>query len=164
MASAPLSFDPALAAFVCGGVSISLASSRSGAFPNMARGVGCRPVPGEAALAVFVAATPGAALLEDVRRNGRVATVFSEPRSHRTLQFKGSDARIEELEAGDFDRIRRYIEAFVGEVAALGYPSEIVGTLLECDLEDVVALRFTISAGFSQTPGPRAGEPLTPSP
>jgi hypothetical protein len=160
MPQAPHLLDSAHAEFISGGVSISLAACRPGALPNMARGLGCRVSAGLDTLTVFLAATPGAALLDDVRRTGCIAVVFSQPSTHRTVQFKGADARIVPLEAGDGERASRYVEAFVAELSALGYPGEVIRTMLECEPDDVVALAFTISAAFSQTPGPKAGEPL----
>lgn len=160
MPAASPAIDSALARFVTGGVSISLASGRPGALPSMARGTGCRIDPGGSTLSILLAATPGAALLDDVRRSGSVAVVFSQPSTHRTVQLKGSDARIVPLEADDPPRVRAYVDAFVAEVSAMGYPGETLRALLGCEIDDLVAVRFTVSAAYSQTPGPRAGEPL----
>lgn len=160
MRHAPEILDQDHAEFVCGGVSISLAACRAGALPNMARGLGCRLSAEPDMLTVFLAATPGAALIDDVRRTGRIAVVFSQPGTHRTVQLKGADAQIVALEPGDPALVAHYVDRFVAELSALGYPGEIIRTMLECDPEDLVALAFKASAGFSQTPGPKAGEPL----
>jgi len=157
-ACAPI--DAELARLISGGISISLASCGPAGVPNMARGTGCRVGSDGRALTVLLAATPAAALLDDVRRSGRVAVVFSQPSTHFTVQFKGSDARIVPLEADDPARAAEYVDRFVAELAALGYPGEVVRTMLQACPDDIVAIRFTLAAGYSQTPGPKAGEPL----
>ena len=157
-ACAPI--DAELSRLVSGGISISLASCSPGGVPNMARGCGCRVAPDGRALTVLLVATPAAALLDDVRRSGRVAVVFSQPSTHFTVQFKGSDARIVPTEADDPQRAADYVERFAAELAALGYPGDVLRTLLLACPDDIVAIRFTLAAGYSQTPGPQAAAPL----
>src|SRR6476620_5995618 len=62
---------------------------------------------------LLFAETASAALLEDVRRTGTIAVVFSRPADHRTLQLKGKDALIVPVEAGDAELSSRQIEIFV---------------------------------------------------
>jgi hypothetical protein len=164
MAAPAILLDAPLAGFVRGGVSTLLSSCRLGRIPTMARGLGCRVADDRRGVDVFLAATPGAALLDDVRHSGMLAVVFSQPSTHRTVQLKGTDAHVVPVEAGDAADIARYIDAFVAEVESIGYAGAIIRTLLACPMDDVVALRFTIAAAFSQTPGPGAGAPLAARP
>jgi hypothetical protein len=150
------------AAFICGGVGVSAATCRPGALPNMARATGCRVSADRRVVTLLVAATPGAAALDDVRRTGAIAVVFTQPSTHRTLQLKGNDARIVPLERGDLDLVERYVRAFAADVAPFGFSAAYMRALLACPTDDLVAVQFTIAAAFSQTPGPRAGEPLAP--
>lgn len=160
----PPNLDAASAAFICSGLSINAASGRAGAIPNMARAVGCRVAPDYLSVTVFFANTPAAALIDDVRRSGVIAVVFTQPTTHRTLQLKGSDARIVPPEAGDLELTRRYTEAFDTELSPFGHPDRLVHTLLEFDPDDLVGVCFTPSSIFLQTPGPSAGEPLKANP
>ena len=130
----------------------------------MARGSGCRVGDDGLTMTILLAATPAAALLDDVRRSSRIAAVFSQPSTHFTLQFKGTDARIVPAEGGDPDRAWAYVDAFAAELSGLGYPVEVIRCLLQSSADDLVAVRFTVDAGFSQTPGPGAGQPLAPAP
>ena len=152
--------DADQAAFICGAVSICASSSRANGLPDLARATGVRVSEDRATVTVLFASTPGAAVLDDVRRNGRIAVVFTEPGSHRTIQLKGDDACIVSVESGDAALAVRYAEAFASCLVRLGYDKELGLTLLACDPEDLVAVRFSVAAGFSQTPGPNAGEPL----
>jgi hypothetical protein len=152
--------DPEQGEFVCSGVSISAASCRSGGLPNLARATGARLSPDRRTATVLFAATPAAGLLEDVRRSATIAVVFSLPTSHRTLQVKGTDARIVPLEPGDRELAARYVDAFVATLEPLGYPGPVIRRVLASHPDDLVAVCFTPSSGYSQTPGPEAGVPL----
>ena len=160
--SSPALIDAEQAAFICGGVGVSAATCRPGALPNMARATGCRVSADRRVASLIVASTPGAALLDDIRRNGAIAVVFTQPSTHRTLQLKGNDARIVPLEPGDVEVVECYVRAFAADVAPFGFSEAYMRALLACPADDLVAVQFTIAAAFSQTPGPRAGEPLAP--
>jgi hypothetical protein len=151
------------AAFICGGVGVSAATCRAGALPNIARATGCRISSDRRVVTLLFAAMPGAAVLDDVRRTGAIAVVFTQPSTHRTLQLKGNDARIVPLEAGDLGLVEQYARAFAADVAPFGFSEAYMRALLACSPDDLIAVQFTIAAAFSQTPGPRAGEPLLAS-
>lgn len=160
MADTPVILDVEQARFVCSGLSINLASARPGGFPNLARAIGCQLSEDRRTLRVFIAATPAAALLDDVRGNGRIAVTFSQPSSHRTLQLKADNARVLPFEAGERETVASSMAAFVTDVEPLGFSENLVRALLACEIEDVVAVEFNPTAIFSQTPGPNAGERL----
>lgn len=152
------------AAFICGGVGMNAASCRPGGLPSMAKCTGVRVSGDRRTATLLLAATPAAAFLDDVRRTGAIAAVFSEPSTHRTLQLKGNDARIVPTEPGDRALVQRYVDAFVAQVVPYGYPEALIRTFLSCEPDDLVAVRFTIGAAYSQTPGPQAGQPLGSAP
>jgi hypothetical protein len=139
---------------------MSAASCRPGATPNIARATGCRLSDDCRVATLVVAATAGAALLDDVRRTGSIAVVFTQPSTHRTVQLKGSDARIVPLEPGDAGLVERYTLAFAAEVRPFGFSEAFMRALLSHGPDDLVGVQFTICAAFSQTPGPHAGSPL----
>jgi hypothetical protein len=160
-ATASVLLGPDEAAFVCGGVGMSAATCRPGATPNIARATGCRLSADRRVATIIVAATAGAAVLDDVRRTGAIAVVFTQPSTHRTVQLKGSDARIVPLEPGDAALVERYILAFAADVRPFGFAENFMRALLSHAPDDLVGVQFTIGAAFSQTPGPQAGSPLT---
>lgn len=139
---------------------MSAATCRPGALPNIARASGCRVSPDLRVVTILVSATPGEALLNDVRHTGSIAVVFTKPSTHRTLQLKGRDARIVPLEPGDHEIVEDYVRAFAADVAPFGFSEAYMRALVACPPEDLVAVQFTIAAAYSQTPGPRAGELL----
>lgn len=159
----PVILDPATAEFIASGISINAAATRPDAVPSMARAIGCRVAADARIVTLLFAGTPAAALLDDIRRSGALAVVFSQPSTHRTLQLKGDDARIVPVAAADRALCQRYIEIFVDGLTQLGYPGEVLRALLDHDPDDLVAVQFTPASAFSQTPGPGAGEPLPPA-
>lgn len=155
-----VTLDEELVAFMQGGVSLHAASRDAGCVPNLSRAVGCRVSPDRTRVTVFLLASHSAAMLADFRANGAIALVVSLPSSHRTVQLKGLDAAIEPLQDTDHILIARLREAFVKELVSLGYAAPLPQTLLSGARGDVVAVGFTVSGAFIQTPGPAAGSPL----
>ncbi len=149
--------------FIQTGVAISLASSAPGQPPNCTRALGCRLTAG-GQVVLFLPAAQAAGVLADIRQNHRVAAVFALPSSHRTVQLKGEDARVLPFDPADHAIVARHLETFVAELAHLGIPEAIIRTVYGCPGSDLVAVAFTPCAAFSQTPGPRAGQPLGAAP
>lgn len=156
----PALLDSATAEFITSGISINAAGARPGTVPSMARATGCRVAADARSVTLLFASTPAAALLDDIRRSGAIAVVFSQPSTHRTLQLKGDDARIVPPAAGDAALAAAYVKIFTDGLTRLGYPGEVLRAVLTHDPGDLVAVEFTPLAAFSQTPGPGAGEPL----
>jgi len=142
------------------GVSVVAASRDEGLVPSIARVSGCRVSTDRRALTVFIPASQAAELVDDVSTSGRIAVVFSQPSTHRTLQVKADDARVRALRPDEAPIIARYVEAFAREIASLGHTEAQAHALFECRLEDLVAIDFVPNAAFEQTPGPKAGTPL----
>jgi len=148
------------AAFIQTGVSISLASCAPDGLPSMNLGLGCKLVDAGRQVGVFLRRSQSLALLDNIRSSGRIANVFSLPSSNHTLQLKGSDARIVPFSPEDLPIIERHIADFVLEVIPLGMPEAVVRAILAYSPDDLVTVTYSPCAAFSQTPGPKAGEPL----
>lgn len=153
-------FDAEHAAFMQGGVSMSVASCGPSLRPSVTRALGCRIAPDRRSAAVIVSRAQAAALLADLGISGAIAVVFSQPSTHRTVQLKGRDAAVEAAGAAERETAAAYREAFVAELAPLGFEPAMVRAVLAVRPEDLVALRFTPCAAFTQTPGPGAGQSL----
>lgn len=148
------------AAFIQTGVSITLAACAPGCLPSMSRGFACKLINAGLQLGIALPHTQAAEALENIRLTGRVAVAFSQPTTNRTVQLKGVDARVVDFDPADEALIHRHVEDFIPEVVALGTPEEMVRALLSYKLEEIVMVVFTPTAGFDQTPGPKAGERL----
>ncbi|MFN7958714.1 MAG: hypothetical protein U0P46_10405 [Holophagaceae bacterium] len=155
-----LQLDPDHLRFMAGGVSINTGSSGPDGRPSQCRAFGCRVEGAGRRIRIFLSAPHAVDLLRDVRRSGALAVVFSDPPTHRTIQLKGRDARVEPLAPDDPAVVAAYRAAFVACLGPLGFPEPVVRALLDCPDSDLVAVAFTPEAAFNQTPGAQAGAPL----
>lgn len=155
-----LPLDAELADFVTGEVSISVGSRDAALLANLTRGFGCRVAPGRDRIRLFVSRAQSRAVLADLAANSLVTVVFTLPATHRTVQFKGTDAVVQPLAEGDLDCVRRYRDGFVAHLAGLGFAADAIAHLVGCPDDELVAIEFSPRAAFTQTPGPRAGQPL----
>lgn len=158
-ANAPL-IDADHAAFLQGGISISVSSCGLDRMPSAARAMGCRVGDEHRTITIFLSASHGFALLGHVRQRGVLAVVFSEPASHRTVQLKATDAMVRTVSGADVEHVSRYRAGYARELGQLGYNPALILALLACPNDDLAAISFTPSAAFSQTPGPNAGQVL----
>lgn len=143
--------------FLASGVAILVASRDARRVPSVARAKGCRVVRGDPpALRVILSAAQAGELLDDVRGSGMISATFSVPDTHRTLQFKGSDARVEPVDAEDRLATRACVDAFVAALDPLGFSAAFRRTIFASPGDEVVIV-FTPAAAFQQTPGPAAG-------
>ena len=149
--------------FIGGAVSIIVASSNEANQPELVRAQGCRPLRG-GRLRLFLRDTQAATLIGDIGRCGRVAVVFTEPSSHRSVQFKGEDAELTTLSRGDVACVAAYRRALVAELERIGIAPALSLALLDGAAGRLVALDFTPSEAYEQTPGPDAGKPLRVAP
>ncbi|MBK8725896.1 MAG: pyridoxamine 5'-phosphate oxidase family protein [Holophagaceae bacterium] len=150
-----------LVAFLHGGLALYVASRGRDNLPGMSRALACHFTPDQRRLTVVLARSQSAQVLADIRANGAIALVASEPSTHRSLQVKGTDAVVQEGTAlGEVPRVNAHREGFVAETVPLGYPERLIRALLDCADEDLAAVTFTPTEGFVQTPGLSAGDPL----
>jgi hypothetical protein len=150
-----------VAEFIRGRRSIIAASRDAKGRPSLMRACGLRIDPADGALRVYLARSQAAQLLADIAASGLVAVVVSEPSTHRTMQLKGSDARVESATPEDLAGLEPYAERLDRELQSIGFPASFARTLVAVDPADVVAVRFAPTEIYDQTPGPRAGAAIT---
>lgn len=149
-----------LCEFLMGGVSIMLASRNEQLIPSITRAKGCAIVrDGAPKLRIFVSASQAGELIEDVRSSLMISATFSVPSTHRTLQLKGSDAKITTVRDSERATLEAYVGKFADGIRPLGFNEEFARAFFASP-PDEVAIEFTPSEGFQQTPGPSAGARL----
>jgi hypothetical protein len=136
-------------------VSIIVAGRDAQLQPHLVRALGCRVQRQPLRVTVLVAADMAGEVLDDLRANDQVAVVFSEPSTHRTVQLKGGQISIEAGSAADRELARDYTGRFVAEVAMLGYAEPLIANLVNHEPGQLLAVSFTPTASFDQTPGAR---------
>jgi hypothetical protein len=156
----PPLLTPELLAMMARGVSVIVSSCGPDLTPSLMRAVGSQVGPQGEQITVFLNRRQSAQLLHDVARSGRVAVVFSEPHSHRTVQLKSNGARLREVTPDDAPALQRYLQAMQGELGLIGFTPDFASAMLAHRLEDLSAITFAPEQAFDQTPGPLAGQPL----
>jgi len=160
--AAPPLLDAEHAAFIrLPGISITAASRTVDHSPQLGRVVGIRVADDRSRVTVLIPADQNAELIDALRATRAIAVVFSQPSTHRTIQLKGTDASIEPPAPGDAEVAARWCAGFVAELAAMGYPEGLVANFVWSDPAALAAVTFRPCAAFQQTPGPRAGAPLS---
>jgi hypothetical protein len=160
----PSLLDEANAALIQGGVSITAGSRTAENVPVMARAFGCRVSANRQTITLLFYTPSAEEFLEGIRGSKQIAVVFSKPSTHHTIQLKGNDAVVVPERKADIKVAEQYIQAFVDHLRPLGYPEPLVRALFQFETDKLTAVTFTPSEAFSQTPGPRAGEPLKGGP
>jgi hypothetical protein len=158
--AAPL-LDEDLCAFVRSGVSVGVATRDAAMRPHVTRVVGTRH-DGERVV-VLLPRAQALDVIADVEANGRIAMVITQPSTHRTYQFKASDARIVPSEHDARECAEAYRDAFARELQLVGWPHAYTEALLEGIDDELVCIAFTPEAAFLGTPGPKAGDAIDPA-
>jgi len=158
----PLNAD--FLAMMVRGVSVIVSASDAGLVPSVMRAVGSQVSASGDHITVFLNRSQSVQLLRNVATTDRLAVVFSEPGTHRTLQLKARGVRIREAAQSDVPTLERYLDSMKVELGRVGIGPPLVAAMLAHRLDDVVALEFTPEEAFDQTPGPRAGQPISGAP
>lgn len=152
--------DDEMSAFFRSGISVTIASRDPAFTPSIARAQGCRLVRGTPArIRIFISVAHAGSCLDDVRTSGMVSAALSRPNTHRSVQFKGTDARIEPMSADDRAAMAEAGSNFALTIDPLGFSTAFTTAFLASP-GDEVAIEFTPTDAFQQTPGPGAGDRL----
>lgn len=154
-----LQLGVAHAAFIQGPVSVVVSARDGNLVPDVLRGCGCRVSRDGRRVTVLVEPSRAGTVLDDIRANGMIAVVFSQPSTHRTLQVKGSDARVAAAGAEDLAAAQVHLASWVEDMQRIGY-SVPFARAVRGEPTEIVAVTFTPLAVFEQTPGPAAGRQL----
>ena len=152
--------SPEHVAMIGKGVSAIVGTCDAGLQPSVMRAVAGAVTPDGATITVYLMRQQSRQLLQDIASSGRLAVVFSEPSSHRTVQVKGRDARTRPMDASDGPLLQRYLESMQRELGLIGFAPSFARAMLAHRPRDVVAVSFEPEEAFDQTPGPRAGSAL----
>lgn len=158
--TAPPLLPEDVAAFIQGGVSMTVASRDDRLVPSIAKACGCRVGDDRREVTMLMFAEPAATVARDIARCGHAAVVFSQPSTNRTVQLKGRDVRPVPVSPSDLAIVRRYVALFAADLGHLGWDQSYVEALFWHDPSQLIAVRFTPEGAFHQTPGPGAGAPM----
>lgn len=143
------------------GVSVIVSSCGHDLTPSVMRAVGSRTDDEGRRFTVYLCRSQSDQLLMDVARSGRLAAVFSQPSTHRTVQLKTRTARLREATEDDVPALGRCLQGMERELTSIGFAAVYARAMLAYRLDDLVAIEFVPEVAFDQTPGPQAGQPIT---
>lgn len=141
--------------FLAAPVTILVGGRGAGFAPEIARGVGLCPGPGDDCIDVMISAWQWPGTVANLRDNGALALTVSDPRSYRTYQLKGT-ARLQPPTAACQEAAAAYVQQTLAMFDALAMPAGFAGHWLS--LRDLVVARLTVEEIYIQTPGPTAGQ------
>lgn len=113
---------------------------------------GCR-------LTVYLPDATSASSLANLRENGAIAVVLSEPLTHRTVQLKGKAGEIRPAREDEREAVLLHAASFDAQVETIGLPPAVVRRRAKWPCH---AVTFEVGGAWEQTPGPGAGSPLAP--
>jgi hypothetical protein len=149
--------SPELASYLQSGLSIHVATRTASLAPHGARVWAVQVEDDSVHVIALVHESEAAALLDDLKSNGRMALGFSRVSDHRACQLKGAFAGSRAGAERDRSWLENQVGAFQRELASVGVPPAL---LAGSRTWPCVALRMRVQELFNQTPGPGAGERL----
>jgi len=158
LTTGPLDAD--LAAFCESGVSIVVACSGQDGWPVVGLALACAADVAAQRLRLVMSREANTALLAAATRSGVIAATFSQPGSHRSIQFKGGLACAEAAQSEDIRRAAEQTDAFCRTLVRASYSGTLASAYCAYDPAGLAALSFSPRDAFLQTPGPGAGSAL----
>ncbi len=142
---------------ITSGVSHRLGSCSRDGQPAVARGLAAEVLP-DGRMRVLLDRQAGIEVLQAIGQTGQVALVMGRPSTYRTLHLKGQDGTVAQAGPGSRPLLHERCESFVREIERFGFNRESVSKFwYEVADENLVAVTFSISGAWDQTPGPGAG-------
>lgn len=150
--------DETVRRFLDRSLSVNVATGDRDGRPLVARAVAARVSSNGERLTVLLDGRANTTLVGAVKETGRLAVVFTEPSTHRSIQIKDDSTTIAIPTAEEVAVTGPYIDGFIAELAGMGFSEAFVRAVMAFDPADLVALHLNPAAVFDQTPGPKAGE------
>ncbi len=141
-------------AFLSEPVVLILATRGPGFTPEIGRGVGLFPVPGQDVVDIAISRWQWPATVSNLEENGQLAMTVSSPETYRTYQFKGP-AVLRPCGSGEENAAAAYVDRMFAVFDTFQMPRTFAGHWLS--LRDLTFARLTIAEVYVQTPGPQAG-------
>jgi hypothetical protein len=157
-ACSPL-LDPALVAFLHGGLAGTMATASTDGLPALTRAYALRVAPDARTVDVFVGRDQSTTCLANMTPGRLLAVTTGSPLDYRGVQIKGTVITCQAPDAEDALWLERALKLFEAAVARVGVTSP---RGFRC--QEYVRVTFSPTAIFRQTPGPGAGNPLDAGP
>ena len=147
-----------LIGFIQEPVMMILAVQDAAGRPTIARGLGARVSAKADQVDIFVSRGQWPDLVEGCRTGVPLAATFCRPATYVTYQIKGVVLEASPVDGEDHAYAQRYMRLMRGELNGLGIACRQIDPWIVD--RDLVRVRFSPTAAFTQTPGPDAGRVL----
>jgi len=111
----------------------------------------------DASMTIFIDTIRAARPLANLAANPKVAVIFADPVSYRSIQVKGRWRSCSMPTAEEEAWVARHRELVVASLALVGDDPD---TKTNVAWDELTRIDFEVEAAFDQTPGPLAGQPL----
>ncbi len=146
---------PSIVELLHAGVSVNVGTRDAQLMPECTRGWGIWVGTNQDSVTLLLTESASERTLANLRENGLIAVTCSRPTDHVTCQLKGTVTRLRPATSRDYERQGQWRRAFLGELMAVGVPTEQADAII---MQPAVAVEVQVTGVFAQTPGPGAGE------
>jgi hypothetical protein len=148
--------DAALKEFLESRVAVQVASANRAGRPHSSSAWGPR-VNTDGSVTLFFDSPRAGSHFANFAQNPRLAAVFGDPISYRSVQLKGRWISTSEPSEEERKWVNRHRQLFASAAVLVGDPPDSVRNMW---MDEVTRIDFLVEAAFDQTPGPNAGMPL----
>lgn len=154
----PVRLPEEIVEFIAAGVDVSIATRDRELEPETMFAMGVKPSADRTRLTVYLPTVLAQATLDNLADNQQIAVTLERPIDLRAVQIKGRSLGVRP--SGEADRELQAIcrAGLVEQLSAVGVPRCLSRRLVWWPS---VAVEVEIAELFQQTPGPRAGAPLS---
>ena len=147
-----------LARCLAPGASILVGTADPAGTPSCCRGVAIRTQDDLSTVTVYVPVATSHDTIHNLATTGQLAITSTHPVDNVATQFKGTslEARLAREDEAPFVRAR--LDAFADVLDGVGVPRRLTRSLNHWP---AFAITMRIEQVFDQTPGPKAGSPIT---
>ena len=142
------------------GVSIIVGTRDAQMRPDCGRGLGARVSSDRRHITLLLNGSLCTRMCANIEDNGLIAVAFSRIHDHHSIQLKG---RVTDMRSGSPREVKaqgRYLIAFAEQLANAGFPRSVVRNV---QYAPCFAVDVEVAQVFDQTPGPGAGNPMSPA-
>jgi hypothetical protein len=150
--------DPQLAQFLQEGLGIHLGTRNEALEPNGARAVAIKVDDDGLYVTVFMAKVASERLMPNLKSNGQAAVTVARPIDERACQLKGTFVSARPAKSSERPFVMQQWEGLLKYLEAIGIPRKGTENWITWP---AVAIRLRVTALFDQTPGAKAGTPLS---
>jgi hypothetical protein len=140
------------------GLSIVVGTADSDRMPSCCRAIALKTNDDFATVTVYVPVATSHETMANIATTRRVAVTCSQIPSHESTQIKGLTRAVRLAPPSDQAFVQERLAAFADSLELIGLPRHISGRM---SAWPAYAIDVSVEEVFDQTPGPKAGNPLT---